>query len=666
MPIFNKLGGGWAAFCFWILAVSTAVAEEPAAGRRHLVFWAGTPQQVEAFIIEGRQPGPTVMIMGGIQGDEPGGFLSADLYADLGVKRGRLIVVPRAGFKAITRFHRGPDGDLNRKFGDSPSQAGGDSASVPATAVQPQEGRGGARPPRGPDPDQRIIAVLKELMAQSDLLLNLHDGSGFYRPTRESDLANPGRYGQCIIADAEVYTHPASGRVIRLGERAREVIQRVNREIDDPRHRFYFFDTKTGAEKSRHSEQRGSATYYALTRLGIPAFGVEASKQLPSLEMKVRHHNLAVNAFLELAGVELEQPALGLETPKLGYAVVLVDRAWPLAVADGQTLKVARGQTIEAVHVAANYDRGLSADVLGLGDFNDLGRPLAIRRPTAVVIRKDHYQIGRFQVDILPAKAGRTPRLTGPGKPQPPRAATPVDLDDPAQARAFFVKTAGLTPAAPPVDAASPLTGRVTGFRLEVDGRPVTVEAGRATRISAGSLVKLVGLAGEGSLPDLARLNLRGYVPETKRDHNDGDDRGFTVDTGRDLGPASATDHFGRIYYLNAGHGRRVEASAALRLVPPQLIAVVLEAGGRTHHLPPGGRLDLPPGTPVTITAVETPDERPLPNLLLTRDGQPWATNLPQILTVPAGQIELTIGNGAVPAARITLAGQTKEDEHVR
>ena len=36
------------------------------------------------------------MLIGGIQGNEPGGFLSADLYADMSQFKDNLSVVPRA------------------------------------------------------------------------------------------------------------------------------------------------------------------------------------------------------------------------------------------------------------------------------------------------------------------------------------------------------------------------------------------------------------------------------------------------------------------------------------------------------------------------------------------------------------------------------------------
>jgi predicted deacylase len=108
------------------------------------------------YRINGRNPGPTMMIMGGIQGNEPGGFLSATLYTDLALKTGNLIVVPRANFYSILLFDPRPQ----RRH---------------EPQVRPgNQGRPGLRNrPRPQVPDGR-----------SDILLNLHDGYGSIgRPT---------------------------------------------------------------------------------------------------------------------------------------------------------------------------------------------------------------------------------------------------------------------------------------------------------------------------------------------------------------------------------------------------------------------------------------------------------------------------------------------------
>ncbi|MDR2350556.1 MAG: hypothetical protein LBF41_08080, partial [Deltaproteobacteria bacterium] len=355
--------------------------------RQHIVYFEGTASELEIYKIFGRETGPTVMILGGIQGDEPGGFMSADLYVDLALKKGNLIVVPRANFKSIISFARGVDGDMNRKF----------------EAVKTS------------DPDRERVEIIKNLMAESDLFLNLHDGSGFFRNSWESDMANPNRYGQCIIADAEVYEHEGSGKVLHLGRDARRVVEDVNKEIREENYKFRFANHDTGSATSRHKEQRKSATYYALTRLGIPAFAIETSKDLPSLEMKILQHNLAINAFLNLYGVEIEHPRIHTEPPSLRFMVITVNGGAPLAAAEGETLFVARGDVVEVSYVGANYERGLSVDFQNLGSLNDLRTPLKIDSPTTIVARKDNQNIGSVKVALLKEGSGSIPRLERAG-----------------------------------------------------------------------------------------------------------------------------------------------------------------------------------------------------------------------------------------------------------
>ena len=632
---------------FFLLALLGAAPVAAAPGdshrdRQHLIFMAGTPQEVHVYKIYGRREGPTVMIVGGIQGDEPGGFMSADLYADLALKRGNLIVVPRANFKSIVESHRGPDGDMNRKFRGDLSQ----------------------------DSDRHIVELLKELMSESDLVLNLHDGSGYYRPTWENEMANPGRYGQCIIADTDTFTHPGTGRIIPLADYALAVVDRVNEDIDEPKYKFHFFNTNTGAPDSKHKEQRGSVTYYALTQVGIPAFGVETSKQLPSLEMKIHQHNLAVNAFLDIFGVEVEQPRINLESPALGYVVISVNDTLPLAVADGQTIEVRRGDTIEVVDVGANYERGLSVDVRGLGSFNDLNRPLVIDKPTSILVQKDNQKIGLINVGLLPAEAvDNGPRLTGQAKARPPKSGTPVSLADlrPVQTESSLSQTIDLSvdlgqtvaepaPAEPSQGGPVSLTrtpGRVTGFLVEVDGQPVEVAVGEELEVMSGAKVKMVDLKSDGTLPKNIIMNLRGFVPKSKLYKNDGQDKGFTADTGKDMMPEFSHRQRGQSYALNAEVGKDVVASCTIKLVQLKLASVTFEFNGREHTLKLGGRLGIPTGAEVTVTAVELADGRELVNPRFTLGGRVFPADLPQTLTMPGFAVNLAVFNGDALAGKV-------------
>ncbi|MBO4314198.1 MAG: deacylase, partial [Desulfovibrio sp.] len=58
-----------------------------------------------------------VLIIGGIQGDEPGGFSAATLLATrYDIRKGSVWVVPNLNFPSIIQRSRGLHGDMNRKF----------------------------------------------------------------------------------------------------------------------------------------------------------------------------------------------------------------------------------------------------------------------------------------------------------------------------------------------------------------------------------------------------------------------------------------------------------------------------------------------------------------------------------------------------------------------
>ncbi|MCP4683549.1 MAG: hypothetical protein GY864_14560, partial [Desulfobacterales bacterium] len=284
----------------------------------HQVHFSNTPYELNVYKIFGKKPGKTLMLIGGIQGNEPGGFLSADLYADMSLEQGNLIVVPRANFYSILLNRRGPHGDMNRKF---------TSENLYDTM------------------EDKIVSILKGLISKSDYLLNLHDGSGYYFPEYVDKWRNPTRFGQSIIADCDIYKIPGTGKILNLGEMARKVIHDVNAEIENKLYKFHFNNTRTDFQDSIHKEQRLSATYYALVKHNIPAFGVETSKFLPTIDLKVRYHNLVINAFMELFGIIPETPRIALDPPELKYLVASINGQIPIVFKAKQAIKLREGDT---------------------------------------------------------------------------------------------------------------------------------------------------------------------------------------------------------------------------------------------------------------------------------------------------------------------------------
>lgn len=86
----------------------------------------GTKYETPVHVLETGRPGPTAVVVGGMHGDEPEGYTTAERIAQLRVTGGKLVVIPRANRPAIEIGARyTEDGDLNRQFptGRAPTTA---------------------------------------------------------------------------------------------------------------------------------------------------------------------------------------------------------------------------------------------------------------------------------------------------------------------------------------------------------------------------------------------------------------------------------------------------------------------------------------------------------------------------------------------------------------
>jgi len=340
--------------------------------KNHMVFFEGEANELHVYRINGSLPGKTLLIIGGIQGDEPGGFLAADFYADFMLEKGNLIVVPRANFPSILKMERKINQDMNRKFSDD----------------------------KIINYETKVVNVLKKLICESDCFINLHEGSGIYSDIWESKNRNPKKFGQSIITDNAILEKPNPEDNINLENMARKVIEKINLHIKDTKLFFHFNNHKTNHPESIHKEQLRSATYYAYQVCKIPAFGIESAKYLP-LEKKVRQHIYAINGFMELLDIIPETPGIDLKKPQMQYMIISVNDAIPVVVGKMQHLKINKGDIIQVHDIVANYERGLAVDVIGLGNqFNDMKNRLVINESTRIEAKKDFYKCGSVFLDI--------------------------------------------------------------------------------------------------------------------------------------------------------------------------------------------------------------------------------------------------------------------------
>jgi len=226
------------------------------------------------LIKKGQEDSNTMLIVGGIQGDEPGGFMAASLVAThYKITKGSVWVVPNLNFNSIIQRSRGPYGDMNRKF---------------ATLSKN-------------DPDFNDVQRVKEYISHDNvkLILNLHDGSGFYRKTFIDNMRSPYRWGQSSIIDQETLDIPMYGN---LEEIANRVCNHINEHLIDKDHIYAVRNTKT---RDGDKEMEKSLTYFAINQ-GKAAFANEASKQFPVYK-RAYYHILAIEEYMRVAGIEFER-----------------------------------------------------------------------------------------------------------------------------------------------------------------------------------------------------------------------------------------------------------------------------------------------------------------------------------------------------------------------
>ncbi len=226
------------------------------------------------LIKKGKDDNNTLLVIGGIQGDEPGGFISASLLAThYDITKGSVWIVPNLNFYSIIKRSRGPYGDMNRKF-------------AYLSKKDPEYGT-----------VQRIKSYIKDEKVK--LIVNLHDGSGFFRPKYEDNLHSPHRWGQCSIIDQKNIDIKKYGN---LEEISSQVVEYVNSNLMQNEHRYHVHNTKT---KEGDKEMEKTLTYFAINN-GKAAFGNEASKNL-STHKRVYYHLLALEKYMDVMGIEYKR-----------------------------------------------------------------------------------------------------------------------------------------------------------------------------------------------------------------------------------------------------------------------------------------------------------------------------------------------------------------------
>ena len=144
---------------------------------------------------------------------------------------------------------------------------------------------------------QKIKKII--LSDDVDVVVNLHDGSGFYKKKYINRMHNPNRWGQSIIIDQEALNDQKFGGLSKI---AGNVQKYINKRLRNKSKFFYVKNTET---KKGDVEMEKSLTYFSIKN-NRPAFAVEASKSFLTHE-RTFYHLLAVEGFMNELGIKFQR-----------------------------------------------------------------------------------------------------------------------------------------------------------------------------------------------------------------------------------------------------------------------------------------------------------------------------------------------------------------------
>jgi len=258
---------------FTVLLLCRAAAADPAATSGLLA--EGTRWETPYYTTDSGVDGPTLLVVGGVHGNEPAGARAAEQIRHWPVVKGRLVVVPRAnvpGLEANTRFLPGePEDrrDLNRNF--------------PGDRLED-----GAR--------GEIARALWEFVEEQDpdWILDLHEGYEFH-VSHQPPKGKEKSVGSSVIYRKDPCLDPI----------ARRMQEAANGLVSDPARRFVLLDR--GPKKT---SLVGACTKH----LGVRGMIVETTFSRQPVSLRTREHRAMVNVLMRHLGM-IDHDCVDVLTP---------------------------------------------------------------------------------------------------------------------------------------------------------------------------------------------------------------------------------------------------------------------------------------------------------------------------------------------------------------
>ncbi len=258
-------------FAYLILIPSICVAEGPHTQTGFLA--ENTPWKTPWYSIDSGQPGPTLVVTGGVHGNEPAGARAAEQIRHWPIQRGRLIVIPRvnklgldANLRWLPKFRNDKAlRDPNRNF---PLKNGEQPRTVPC---------------------QELWKFVQQ--QKPDWVVDLHEGFDFHTSNSKS-------VGSSLIYlnNKEIDPHAIAMQAA------------VNKTVTDSKRKFDRL-RKSGPAK-------GSLVRSACDRLGCQGFILETTFKDQPLSQRTRQHRIMMSTLMMRLGmIKTSQVDLAVESP---------------------------------------------------------------------------------------------------------------------------------------------------------------------------------------------------------------------------------------------------------------------------------------------------------------------------------------------------------------
>lgn len=240
-------------FCFLVLTLLPAAARCESHRSQGLIA-EDTKWENPYYTIDSGVEGPTLLVTGGLHGNEPAGFRAAEQIRHWPIQRGKLIVVPRVntpGLKQATRWLPG-----------EPKATRNANRNFPRTG-EPNEAH-----------SVPVKALWKFMQEQKpDWVVDLHEGFDF-------NIANSKSDGSSII----YFDTP------EMQELAAKIHNDVNSTIKDP-------DRKI-VKRSKSGPINGGLVRAAVQQLGAKGFCFETTYSKQPISTRTRQHRIMVHRLM--------------------------------------------------------------------------------------------------------------------------------------------------------------------------------------------------------------------------------------------------------------------------------------------------------------------------------------------------------------------------------